>query len=1056
MATLLYHLGRFCAKHRILVVLVWILIAAGIGALVSRIGADTNDNLSLPGTNSQAAADLLADKFPPQQNGQSPIVFKVTKGKVTDTANKNAIESSFKAIEKVPHVYSATDPFSQQGAGQISKDGKIAYIPVLLDIGANDLTEDEAEAVLHAADPAKRAGMQIAAGGPIGTELSTPETESSEVIGIVAAMIILTFAFGSIVAMGMPILTAIIGLAAGIGLIGLLGHLVQVPSIAPTLATMIGLGVGIDYALFIVRRHLDNVRGGMDIRESIARTVATSGTAIVFAGTTVVIALIALAVAGIPLVTSLGYSSAVAVVTAVIAAITLMPALLSLLGHKITALGVPRFLRPKPKEPGHGFWAGWARFVTDHPWLAVLAAVAILAPLTVPLFSLRLGQEDIGATPKDTEERQAYDLMSEGFGPGYNGPFLIAVQLNPVATADLVVVQDKADAEELQTLLEQEQQEGQQQQQELQQEGDQLKADQATLEQQQAELEAQQAQLEQEAAQLKTQQASLERQAAALRAQEARLRAEDDRLRAQERAVRAEEASIRIRARGLFREAERLIRRGKAAKAELSSVQAQQAEIESQIAASDDPDGTADLQAQLTQLEREEAALEKELATVTQRGKNLQVRAKALQAEALRVREQADRLRAEAASLARQAAPIAAQAAELEGQKRRLEAQAAELAREASQLQQQGDELKQQGAELQQRADDLKAQQASLEELQATAQVQQQEAEELQDSLTTQLTKAGGDERATDPRLVTLQDDLGDTQGVQVVSPPFLNKSGDAAIFSLVPTTAPADVETADLVETLRSTVIPTALEDAPGVEAFVGGSTPANVDLASEISSKLLTVILTVLGLSIVVLLLAFRSLLVPVQAAITNIVCVGASFGVLTACFQWGWGLELVGIDAPSGTDPIASYVPLMMFAVLFGLSMDYQVFLLSHIDLHRSQGESDHDAVRSGLALSARVITAAALIMIFVFGSFILNGDPVVKQFGVGLAVAVALAAIMVLLLAPALLILMGRGTWWLPRFLDRIVPHMDIEGSAFRKKAEAEATAVAAVPATPVDD
>jgi uncharacterized membrane protein YdfJ with MMPL/SSD domain len=1066
MAKLLFHVGHFAAKHRLLVLLAWIGIAAGIGALVSRIGADTNDNLSLPGTGSQEATDLLAEEFPPQQNGQSPIVFKVKTGKVSDSANKTAIEDSYKAIVKVPHVYSATDPFSQQGAAQISKDETIAYIPVLLDISASDLTEEEAQAVLDAAEPGQKAGMQVAAGGPIGSELSTPETESSEVIGIVAAMIILTFAFGTVVAMGMPIVTAIIALSAGLGLIGLLGHLVQVPSIAPTLATMIGLGVGIDYALFVVMRHLHNIRDGMEIRESIARTIATTGTAIVFAGTTVVVALLALAVAGIPLVTSLGYSSAVAVVTAVLAAVTLMPALLSLVGHKVLSLQLPSFLRPKPKEPGRGFWAGWARTVTDHPWLAVLAAVVVLVPLTIPLFSLELGQEDIGATPKSTQERQAYDLMSEGFGPGYNGPFLIAVELDPVATTDPVVAENLADAQALQDELEQEQQEGQEQQQQLQEQGDELKAEQATLEQQQAELEQQAAELQQQQARLEEEGAELESQAAALRAEERRLRVEEDRLRAQERVVRAEEASIRLRARRLFGEAERLLRRGKATEAELAAVQSQEAELEEEIAAATDPQELEDLQAQLAallsqeaeleeeiaaatdpqeledlqaqlvQLQQAEAALETELDLLRRRGQNLAKRARGLLAQAVETRERADGLRAEAARLATQAAPVAAEAAELERQKQELEAQGAELARQGAELEQEGDELKAQGDQLQQQADELEAQQADLEALQQEAQVQQQEAEELQDTLTAQLTSAGGDDRGTDPRLVALQNALTDTDGVQALSPPLINTSGSAAIFSLIPTTAPADPETADLVVTLRDTVIPDALSTSMGIEAFVGGSTAGNVDLAAEITAKLPIVIVTVLGLSIIVLLLAFRSLLVPLQAALTNVVCVGASFGVLTACFQWGWGLELVGIDVASGTDPIASYVPLMMFAVLFGLSMDYQVFLLSQVDLHRVQGENDHDAVRSGLALSARVITAAALIMIFVFGSFILNGDPVVKQFGVGLAVAVALAGVMVMLLSPAILVLLGRGTWWIPRWLDRLLPNMDIEGEAFR--------------------
>jgi uncharacterized membrane protein YdfJ with MMPL/SSD domain len=287
------------------------------------------------------------------------------------------------------------------------------------------------------------------------------------VIGIVAAMVILTLAFGTLVAMGMPIATAVVGLLLGLASLGLLGHAVQVPSITPTLATMIGLGVGIDYALFLVRRHLDQVRSGIEVRESIAHAVARTGTGIVFAGTTVVIALLALAVARIPLLTALGYGSAVAVVTAVLAAITFMPALLSLVGDRINSLRLPGFMRPKPKEPGEGFWARWAHFVTDRPWLAILAELAILVPLTIPLFSLRLGQEDIGATPKSTTQRQAYDLMAAGFGPGFNGPFLIATSLDPPAAPDPEVVRQENELTSLQNQLQQEQKEGQQQQKEL-------------------------------------------------------------------------------------------------------------------------------------------------------------------------------------------------------------------------------------------------------------------------------------------------------------------------------------------------------------------------------------------------------------------------------------------------------------------------------------------------------------------------------------------------------------------------------------------------------------
>jgi uncharacterized membrane protein YdfJ with MMPL/SSD domain len=313
----------------------------------------------------------------------------------------------------------------------------------------------------------------------------------------------------------------------------------------------------------------------------------------------------------------------------------------------------------------------------------------------------------------------------------------------------------------------------------------------------------------------------------------------------------------------------------------------------------------------------------------------------------------------------------------------------------------------------------------------------------------TTLTKAGGDIRGTDPRLVKLQNALITTKGDKLVSPPSISKKGNDVVYSVIASTAPSSQATVDLVGHLRSTVIPKNSEQ--GVNAFVGGSTASNVDLAAEISSRLPLVIVTILILSMLVLLVAFRSVLIPLQAAATNFVTAMAAFGVLTACFQWGWGIDIVGVSTDASSVPIASYVPLMMFAILFGLSMDYQVFLLSSVDHHRLHGEDDRTSVRLGLKTSARVISAAALIMISVFSSFILNGDPVVKQFGVGLSTAVLLAATMVLMLAPAVLTLLGRWAWWMPAWLGRIVPTVDIEGTSLG--GETESAPVAPPPPEP---
>jgi uncharacterized membrane protein YdfJ with MMPL/SSD domain len=986
--------------------------------LVHAYGSNTSNNLDLPGTDSQKASDLLTTRFPPQQNGNSPIVFHVRTGKVTDSENKQAIQDSYAAIKKLPHVASATSPFSQQGAAQVSKDKQTAFIPVLLDVGSNELTEELAQSVLHAAEPGRKAGMEVAAGGPIGGELSEPATESSEVIGLLAAMIILAFTFGTVVAMGLPILSAVIGLAVGLSLIGLLGHVVNVPTIAPTLATMIGLGVGIDYALFLLSRHRANRKDGMELHESIASAVATSGSAIVFAGTTVVIALITLLVAGIPLVTSLGYTSAFAVATAVVGAITLLPALLSLVGTHIDSLRVPAFLRPKPKPPDRGFWGAWARFATTHPWLCVAASLAILVPLTIPLFSLDLGQEDIGATPKDTTERQAYDLMASGFGVGYNGPLLVAVRLGTPAKPSSEFESQKKQAQDLQQQLEQEQKQGESQQQELTDQSNQLKRQQQQLEQQQAGLEAQQQELER-------QQAALEQEAKALTAQQHALQAQKNGLQQQQVRLAAELRQIDAETKQLVREGAKVSKQGRTTVRRLAKNGADQRKIQAKLRRDPPPAERARLEAQQRKLEAQEQRLEKELDAIVKQEQALRKEQQALVSQSQAVRKQEVDLANKALALANDAAKLAKEAAQAVQQKETLQQQAANLQVQAADLQVQAAHLQTQGANLQ-------TQKVQLQGQQQQAQTQQQQAQQLQSELTAELTQAGGDDRGTDPRLVTLQDAISSTEGVKGVSPPNLNKAGDAATLNAIATTAPASPKTAELVRTLRTYVIPQATSGAD-IDAFVGGQTASYVDLASAISSKLLLVILCVIALGFLVLMTAFRSMLIPLQAAIVNVLSVCAAFGVVTACFQKGWGLSLVGLETANGTDPIASFVPLIMFAVLFGLSMDYQVFLMSQIEHHRGQHENDRDAVAGGLATGARVIVAAALIMIAVFGSFVLNGDPTVKQFGVGLAVGVALSAMTVLMLAPAVLVLAGHGSWWVPRWADRLLPHVDVEGA-----------------------
>jgi RND superfamily putative drug exporter len=738
MAGALYRLARFCVRYRFAVLAAWILLTVALVGVSHRLGDNTNDNASLPGTNSQQAADTLSKSFPDQANGTSPIVLHVSSGKLTDSKYSQAVNQAAADVAKAPDVASVVNPLTSQGASALSKDQSTGYLSVTLSVSPGSLSVNDAQTIIDAAaKPAQAAGIQVETGGQLGDKVSKPSTETSELIGILAAMVILTFTFGTVVAMLLPIVTAILGLASTLSIVYIFSHAFTVSTVAPTLATMIGLGVGIDYALFIVTRHFRGLKDGLDLRESIARAVATSGGAVAFAGGTVTIALVSLAVAGIPLVTTMGLMAAVAVLVAVLAALTLLPAMLAIIGPGINALRV-RGRHPADHQK-QGLWARWAAGVVRRPLISAVAALAILIPLAIPLLSLTLGQKDTAALSTSTTARRAYDLISDNFGPGTNGPLLVAVSL------------------------------------------------------------------------------------------------------------------------------------GSPAQASSSS--------------SGNSQGSS-----------------------------------------------------------------------------------------------------------------------------------------------------GSDPRASDPRLQTLEKDVSQTPGVAAVSPVQIDQAGTTAYFNAVATTGPAEQATANLVSKLRSSVIPDA-EKGTNMHAYVGGSTASNVDLASDISSKLLLQILVVIALSFLLLMLAFRSVVIPAQAAVMNLLSIGAAYGVLIAVFQFGWLHSLIGLDSAV---PIVSYVPLFMFAVLFGLSMDYEVFLVSQIKEHADAGEGPKQSVVSGLLTSGRVITAAATIMVFVFGSFVLNGDPTVKQFGVGLAVAVILDATVVrCLLVPARMASLGRANWYLPRWLGRILPRISIEGEEYFK-------------------
>ena len=727
----LYALGRFSSRHHYPVIAAWIVLAVALLAISHSAGSKTSENLTLPGTDSTIATELLEDDLPEQAYGSNPLVLEAPQGKLTEAKYAAAVAETEKRLNALKDVNSAVSPLSPQGAAFLSKDQSIGYFPVVLSVGPGEIDEEEAEEILDAAGPARRAGLETAIGAYVGQQLSKPATETSEAIGLAAAVVILLFAFGTATAMMLPIVSAVIGLACALSIIRLLEHVLEVPGVASTLATMIGLGVGIDYALFIVTRHKLQLADGMELRESIARATATAGGAVVFAGFTVVIALCSLAFAGIPLVSTLGFTAAVAVVVAVAAATTLLPAMLGALGPHINSLRVRLGkTHPDDKEP-HG-WRRWAEWVSERPWSATVVALLILIVLALPIFQLELGQNDISALPKETTSRQAYDSLNKGFGPGVNGPLLIA--------------------------------------------------------------------------------------------------------------------------------------------SEFSSPQ------------------------------------------------------------------------------------------------------------EAKQV------------------------------------------------------------------LPALQKSVGGAADVAAVTEPTLDKAGTAAVFTVISKSEPWADETVDLVEDLREEAIPQALEGTKA-SSYVGGQTAGYIDLASQISDKLPLMIAIVVALSFIVLLVAFRSLLVPVKAAAMNLLSVAAAYGVVTAVFQLGWGSSLIGLDHAI---PIVSFVPLLMFAILFGLSMDYEVFLLTQMREHYEEYGDERRAVVEGLANTGRVITSAAAIMVCVFTSFVLSGNPVVKEFGVGLAVAIAIDSTLVrCLLVPAVMVLLGKRAWWLPRWMDRVIPHVSIEGEEYFAKRDAEAAPAPAV-------
>jgi uncharacterized membrane protein YdfJ with MMPL/SSD domain len=884
------------------------------------VGQDTNDDLRLPGTDSQNATNLLSDKFPKQANGSVPIAVRAPEGqKLSDLKYKKPIQRVVKAYAKDPAITKVTGPFSEQGASQLNKKRTIGYISLNLEDSSSELTPEKAQRIIDVAQPLDSAGLKPAAGGYLGQKVSKPSTQLSVVVGLVAAVIILLYTFGTAIAMGIPIITAIIGLSVGLGIVTFLGHAVEVPTSAPTLAIMIGLGVGIDYALFIVTRHRSQLAEGMEPRESVARATATSGGAVVFAASTVIIALLSLAAAGIPMVTTLGYTAAIVVFVAATAATTLLPAVLSLIGTGINRLRVPGMRIQHDQRP-HG-WARWAAFVGSHPWPALVVGLIVLIVLALPVSYLHLGQKDSGALPTSTQSRQSYDTMTEGFGSGSNGPMLVAVSLSKPAH------NDQADLDKLRN----------QEQKSTQQEISKQKAKAAKEIQQQTD------QAQQEAKE--------------------KVNAGVDQ--------KKQEAKQQINA----------------------AAQQQQVEAAQQINAE------ADQAKQEVGPEGDKAIDELAQKEIDQQNQTIQKKAKQ------------------------------------------------KLDQENQQINQQAqEELEKQDKSIQQQADQKQAQ----ENKKIAKQVKQQAAKQ---------EKSSGDDKkeqfleskASDPRLMDLRKDIKKTKNVDNVTYPLVNNKGDAAVYTVTSKTSPSSRETEDLVRKLRSDVLPKATK-GKHMEADVGGTTASYIDLAIEITRKLPLVIGIVLVLSFLLLMLAFRSLLVPLKAVTMNVFSILASFGVVSYAFSHQWTAHLIGLQGPI---PIVSYVPLMMFAILFGLSMDYEVFLMTHVREQWKETSDPHEAVVHGLATTARVITSAAMIMVSVFLAFVINGDPTVKQFGLGMAVAVAVDATVVrCVLVPAIMALLGKAGWWFPKWLERITPNFSIEGEQWfaerEQKATQEASSVAETP------
>jgi putative drug exporter of the RND superfamily len=770
-------LARWSTTHRKYVLIGWVVLLFGVNAIAQSAGTSYSNNFTLPNSGSQRAADLLQHSFPAQAGDRDTIVYKVGSGTVLDPAVKARMSKMFAEVEKLPHVAAVISPYAGPAAGKaISANGQIAFATVVFNEKANLLPKSAAERVVKVARAAGQGGrdsIQVELGGQAIEQTEQAGFGISTGVGLLAAVVILLLTFGSVVAMGLPIITALFGLGTGLGLIALFTHVVDTPNFSSELAAMIGLGVGIDYALFILTRFREAYATPgptfENPRESVVQALDTAGRAVLFAGTTVVIALLGMMLLGVSFLYGVAISASIGVLLVMLASLTLLPALLTTFGARVArpsrrarrraakaettaAAGVPAqgaatapgqtLVTPVTTnaganghltgEPGiveGGMWLRWSKFVQRKPWSIAIVSTLVMLTIAAPAIALRLGSSDASNDPASQTTHKAYELLAEGFGQGFNGPLLVVAKVpHPQAVK--------------------------------------------------------------------------------------------------------------------------------------------------------------------------------------------------------------------------------------------------------------------QGA--------------------------------------SQAPTAGGEK----PPVEQLRAAIAATPGVVSVAPAKLSPSGEVATITVYPHSSPQAYATTQLVERLRDKVVP-PLQAHTGMAVYVGGVTAAGVDFATTLGHKLPLFIGVVVLLSALLLMVVFRSLVIPVQAAVMNLLSIGASLGVIVAIFQWGWFGGLMGVQQ----GPIESFIPVMLFAIVFGLSMDYEVFLISRMHERWVQTGDDQRAVQEGLALTGRVVTAAAAIMVCVFLSFMLGEDRIIKEFGLSLASAVFLDALVIrCLLLPAVLSIIGAVTWRIPAWLDRVLPRVNIEGGA----------------------